>query len=168
MGSHKYIKYTELKKTKCEVCGSSEDLTVHHIIGTEFIRLLKSYVLKPSDLSTLCETCHEELEAEIDEVIKEDLGAHPMFEAMVQAKSDYAMLKQIEDDTLTCNPPKESMRKRMECTVLLALGSLDFTEEPVWPKASRFEHVRDMDEARVCIMLRTYFRAWKIKKKLLL
>jgi len=46
--------YTQNKKSKCENCGSTKNLMVHHINGNRKNN-------KPSNLKTLCWSCHEKL-----------------------------------------------------------------------------------------------------------
>jgi len=46
--------YTQHKKSKCETCGSTKNLMVHHNDGNRKNN-------KPSNLKTLCWSCHEKL-----------------------------------------------------------------------------------------------------------
>lgn len=60
--------YKKHRKSKCECCDCTDDLTVHHVFPQDAINHFDVETIDVTLLSTLCDTCHKNYEREASDV----------------------------------------------------------------------------------------------------
>jgi hypothetical protein len=164
----KDVSYKTYKKNKCEVCGSTHELTVHHVIGTEFHAYLEpTYNVVPKDLVTLCRVCHDEVEAEIQYCIKRHLPLDPMFEAKSLIYNDYQFIKPFMlNKQKTKGKPATAVIARVEAAIRLMFEKdFDWKDDLEFDIGKKWGNLK-LDTDSFCKMVRNYYRSFKQRKQL--
>lgn len=162
------VDYRTFKKTKCEVCSSTEELTVHHLVGSEFHAYMEpEYFVVPKDLVTMCKECHDECEAEISYFIKKHIDVDPLYEAKSLIYNDYLFIKPfMTNPQKTKGKPNNAVIARVEAAIKIMFDK-DFN----WKDDLEFETGKKWGNLKLNTedftkILRSYFRSFKQRKQL--
>lgn len=150
--------YKNYKKTKCSVCGTKEDLTVHHVIPQEILKLAGITTINTNMLETVCDSCHKEYTVIENEVkMRFNLSATPKVFQIIESKINSFKVGNI----------KEENKKR----ILLELSMFfrkDITASDV-PNliVDKRNYMDGTEYEKMKTFWKSHFRSWKAEQKII-
>lgn len=165
-GQHDDAFYTQKMDDHCVVCGTTEELTKHHVVPYQFRRILPVHYKGRNhhDILLVCWTCHERYEREADklkEVILHDYGFSKPFEISPEeqhnrrVQSAKHIIEELENGTLKS---RNGVQAKIPKDRLLTLQKTANLPEMVVPEAWQPKFLKKMENEKA---LHDFFIMWR-------
>jgi hypothetical protein len=150
--------YKQYRKTKCSVCGTKEDLTVHHVVPQEILKLANVNTISTNMLETVCDSCHKQYTV-IETEVKSNFssGATPRVFNTIQSKIDSFNTGSVKPENIKKILLELSMffHKDVKADEVKALS------------VSKRNFMDAVEYDKMKTFWKSHFKAWKAEQKLI-